>query len=458
MWSLTSTQKCTSRQDETHHAKSETSLSTDLSGGFKLSQRQNLDNTNVTGKHRLGQAFLQLNLAYDLGNSGSFAFMDLWTQKPFEKSNEAPLANYRRISIEQIRNAKKELWGKILNKMRGKLQPKTGEPKASDMAFTKFCEHPEFCNVCRLCRVPERTIQNVCPVPILDRGVATTLRAKANIASGRQRYQAQAVKCLTTAWSLRMANSCASTGKADDAQRRSNLASVAWLGIICVGRKGSIRTIRAMSALTDLRLGHNTAISPLCIFAKATSTLQPISLKFVAVLLGSLPLQGVRGPRCKQLTTRSTDTHHRCARWFWLSRMKSNCAYCFPWSISPSLTTYNSLRFVVVLLDSLLLQGVRGSRCKHRPQGQQILTIGEHVGFGCYGCKAAGPFVFPWSISPSLATYIWDYHTEIVQRLEKSRYLRNWYKTILVIMHMPLGNRTKLSKVCCFQQPWRPNT
>ena len=137
-------QECSaSRQDETLHAKSDTSLSIDLSGGLKLSKRQKLDDTNVTGEHRLRQAFLRRNLAYDLANMGSFAVMDLWTQKLFEKMNEAPLANYRHISVEQIINADKALWVKISNETRGKLQPKTGEPKAFDTAFTRFCEHPE---------------------------------------------------------------------------------------------------------------------------------------------------------------------------------------------------------------------------------------------------------------------------------------------------------------------------
>lgn len=136
-------QKCTSRQDETLHAKADTSLSLDVSGGLKLSKRQKLEDTNVTGEHRLRQAFLRRSLAYDLSGMASFATMDLWTQKLFEKMNEPPLANYRSISVEQIINADKALWVKLSNETRGKLQPKTGEAKAFDTAFAKLCEHPE---------------------------------------------------------------------------------------------------------------------------------------------------------------------------------------------------------------------------------------------------------------------------------------------------------------------------
>ena len=144
-------QKCTSRQDETLHAKTDTALSLDLSGSLKLSKRQKLEDTNVTGEHRLRQAFLRRNLAYDLAGIGTFSVMDLWTQKLFEKMNEAPLANYRSISAEQILNADKALWVKLSNETRGQLQPKTGDPKAFDTAFQKFSEHPEV-------------LQHMCPL------------------------------------------------------------------------------------------------------------------------------------------------------------------------------------------------------------------------------------------------------------------------------------------------------
>ena len=137
-------QKCTSRQDETLHAKADTSLSLDASGGLKLNKRQKLEDTNVTGERGLRQAFLRRNLAYDRAGIGTFSTMDLWTQKLFEKMNESPIAHYRSISVEQIINADKALWVKLSNETRGKLQPKTGEARSFDIAFAKFCDHPEI--------------------------------------------------------------------------------------------------------------------------------------------------------------------------------------------------------------------------------------------------------------------------------------------------------------------------
>eukprot|EP00435_Cladocopium_sp_Y103_P021325 s1919_g5.t1 len=136
-------QKCTSRQDETLHAKVDTSVSLDNSGGLRLSKKQRLDDVNVTGEHRLRQAFLRRSLAYDLSGIGTFAVMDIWTQKLFEKMNETPVTNFRHVTVEQILNADKALWVKVSDDTRGKLQTKTGEDKAFDKSFQKFSEHPE---------------------------------------------------------------------------------------------------------------------------------------------------------------------------------------------------------------------------------------------------------------------------------------------------------------------------
>ena len=135
--------QCSSRHDEALHSKVDTSLALDNSGGLRLSKKQRLDDVNVTGKHKLRQAFLRRALAYDLAGIATFSVLDLWTQKLFEKMNEAPLNNYKYISVEQAINADKALWVKISNDTRGQLQPKTGVDKPFDVSFINFCEHPE---------------------------------------------------------------------------------------------------------------------------------------------------------------------------------------------------------------------------------------------------------------------------------------------------------------------------
>ena len=135
--------RCSSRHDEALHAKVDTALSLDNSGGLRLNKKQRMDDVSVTGEHKLQQAFLRRSLAYDLAGIATFATLDIWTQKLFEKMNEPPLANYRHISVEQVVNADKALWVKVSNDTRGKLQPKTGTDKPFDVSFAKFSEHPE---------------------------------------------------------------------------------------------------------------------------------------------------------------------------------------------------------------------------------------------------------------------------------------------------------------------------
>ena len=91
--------RCSSRHDEALHSKVDTTLALDSSGGLRLSKKQKLDDVNVTGEHKLRQAFLRRSLAYDLAGIATFSVLDLWTQKLFEKMNEAPLANFRHVSM-----------------------------------------------------------------------------------------------------------------------------------------------------------------------------------------------------------------------------------------------------------------------------------------------------------------------------------------------------------------------
>ena len=135
--------KCSSRQDETLHAKTDSSVTLDTSGGLRLSKKQKVDDISVTGEHKLRQAFLRRSLAYDLAGIATFSVLDLWTQKLFEKMNETPLSHYRHISVGQAINADKALWVKVSDDTRGKLQTKAGEEKQFDLSFQKFAEHPE---------------------------------------------------------------------------------------------------------------------------------------------------------------------------------------------------------------------------------------------------------------------------------------------------------------------------
>ena len=80
--------RCSSRHDEALHSKVDTSLALDNAGGLRLSKKQRLEDVNVTGEHKLRQAFLRRSLAYDLAGIATFAVLDLWTQKIFFRKEE----------------------------------------------------------------------------------------------------------------------------------------------------------------------------------------------------------------------------------------------------------------------------------------------------------------------------------------------------------------------------------
>ena len=215
-------QKSTSRQDETLHAKANTSLSWDGSGGLKLSKRQKLEGPNVTGEHRLRQAFLRGSSAYDLSGMAIFTTLDLWTQNPFEKMNEQPLANYRSIPMEQVINADKALWVRLSNETRGKLQPKTGEAKAFVLPLRDCASIQRCYNIWRRCRTLQAQGLNNLSVPFRPQGARALTRQtkKANKERGNAGRQARAFKCLTIVKFSLMESNCVNVGRLDVAQQR----------------------------------------------------------------------------------------------------------------------------------------------------------------------------------------------------------------------------------------------
>jgi len=254
--------RCSSRHDEALHAKMDTALALDQSGGLRLSKKQKVDDVNVTGEHRLRQAFLRRSLAYDLSGIATFAVLDLWTQKLFEKMNEAPVAHYRHISVEQVINADKALWVKVSNETRGKLQPKTGAEKPFDVAFTKFSEHAEVLQHLSPLQGPGGYVHDRARTASAPgKGKGSTIRT----AKGRHHKEKgkphQALPCQMTARSLLMESSFASDGKLVDAQPKSSLGSDAWSDITCVGRRHVTSYTRAMNAHTDFSSTQSTTVS-----------------------------------------------------------------------------------------------------------------------------------------------------------------------------------------------------
>ena len=136
--------KCTSRQDETMNQKSDSTIAVDpATGGLRLSKKPRLEDSNITGEHKLRLAFQRRALAYDLANVATYHDMDAWTHRLFEKMNETPMSGYKQVTVEQILNADRALWIKVADQTRSNLTTDPATGKSFDRAWNTFVDHPE---------------------------------------------------------------------------------------------------------------------------------------------------------------------------------------------------------------------------------------------------------------------------------------------------------------------------
>lgn len=135
--------KCTSRQDETLQAKTDSAISMDSSGNLRVTKKQKTEDTKIEGEHRLRLAFHRRALAYDIAKIGTFQTMDKWTQTLFDKITEPAVSGFKSVSVDQAINADKALWVKLSEETRANLATTQGQPKPFDVAFERLTNHAE---------------------------------------------------------------------------------------------------------------------------------------------------------------------------------------------------------------------------------------------------------------------------------------------------------------------------
>ena len=135
--------RCTSRQDETLQAKSDTTFVLDSSGNLRVTKKLKTEDTKLEGEHRLKLAFHRRALAYEIANIGTFQTMDMWTQTLFEKITEPSLPGFRNVTIDQALNADKALWIRLAEETRANLAAAPGAPKPFDVAVGQLTNHAE---------------------------------------------------------------------------------------------------------------------------------------------------------------------------------------------------------------------------------------------------------------------------------------------------------------------------
>ena len=176
--------------------------------------------------------------------------------------NEAPIANYRHISVEQAINADKALWVKVSNETRGKLHPKAGVEKPFDAAFNKFADHPEV-------------LQHLMPLQSHGSTRSEFTHSFSATGKGKGSYNADGKGKSSkgkgkTAPGIAVPDDCeifvdgkqlCKRWQVEDVLQKSKRANAAWWVFTCVGRKAVTSCIRATNALTDFAWNGWTTVS-----------------------------------------------------------------------------------------------------------------------------------------------------------------------------------------------------
>ena len=134
--------ECPSRTQEVLNQKKEPTISFDSTGAIRMSKKDLETRADVSSELKTQQALLRRALAFDQANLISFSVLNAWTTKLFDITSIEPPSGYRRVSVEQLLNADKELFIKASEICRSDLVALPGQPKPVDQVITRLMEDP----------------------------------------------------------------------------------------------------------------------------------------------------------------------------------------------------------------------------------------------------------------------------------------------------------------------------
>ena len=103
-------QECTSRDQELVGVKKLQQVSLDSSGNLKVGSTEASVKTDLSTDMKVREAFMRRSLAYDQCGMVSCESLDSWTDKLFRAMDREPPKGYRKVSLDQVLAADKELW------------------------------------------------------------------------------------------------------------------------------------------------------------------------------------------------------------------------------------------------------------------------------------------------------------------------------------------------------------
>jgi hypothetical protein len=135
--------ECPSRMHEVLNQKKEPSITFDSGGSIRISRKEAEIKTDTSSELKIQQAMLRRSLAYDQAGLISFTTLSSWSTKLFDLLSVDPPTGYKRISMEQLLNADKELFMKTSEVVRANLTAAPGAPKPVDAAMMRLMDDPK---------------------------------------------------------------------------------------------------------------------------------------------------------------------------------------------------------------------------------------------------------------------------------------------------------------------------
>ena len=116
-------EECTTRADELSGVKKDRVWKPDSQGVIKEASLDRAVTTSIASDLRLKYALQRRGLSFEMGGLGSFAVHEKWANQMLAEYMREPPPGYRRVSINQLERADKEVFRKLAELTRGGLSP-----------------------------------------------------------------------------------------------------------------------------------------------------------------------------------------------------------------------------------------------------------------------------------------------------------------------------------------------
>lgn len=134
---------CPTREQEILRTRKDPSFTFDSNGNLKATKQENTLKSDITSDLKVKNAMCRRALAYDQSGLATYTVLDKWTSKVFHVLAKEVPQGYKRVSMEQVIAADKQLFLQVAEDTRASLAPTPGAPKPMDTAFLAAINDPQ---------------------------------------------------------------------------------------------------------------------------------------------------------------------------------------------------------------------------------------------------------------------------------------------------------------------------